>query len=151
MSLHLSYLTPVSVSQSGKRGKLCWHEINLGRIWGITTLDSSACVWVCVSALCQICWLTDTREKKGKSEESIPSHLDWRHDQRDWVSLRISHLFCLKSLVIFHQTVLNMRTLSFYVVIPDSHMLIIFYSLYSPVAWREPSIPLGCNYTPCEK
>lgn len=105
MILHLSYPTPVSVSQSGERGKLCRHEINLGRVWGIPTLDSSA--RVCVSALlCQTCQLTDTREKKVKLKETIPSHLDERHDQGDWVSLRNSKLFCLKNLILFNQIVL---------------------------------------------
>lgn len=113
-------------------------------------------VWVCVSALlCQICRLTDTREKKVKLKETIPIHLDWRHDQRDWVSLRISHLFCLKNLILFHQivplTIWELWVLRCHVVIPDSHILIIFYSVYSPVAWRELTILLSCNETPCKK
>lgn len=107
MILHLSYPTPVSVSQSGERGKLSWHEINPGRIWGITTLDSSACVWVCVSVLfCQTWRLTDTQEQKLILKETIPSHLDERHDQRDWVSLRNSYLFFFKNLILSHQIVL---------------------------------------------
>lgn len=51
MILHLSYPTPVSDSQSGERGKLSWHEINLGRIWGITTRLICVCVSVCQRCL----------------------------------------------------------------------------------------------------
>lgn len=107
MILHLSYPTPVSVSQSGERGKLCWHEINLGRIWGITTQLICVCVWVCVSALfCQNWRLTDTQEKRLKLKETIQPHLDERDDQGDWVSLKNSYLFCLENLILCHQMVL---------------------------------------------
>lgn len=103
----------------------------------------------CVSALSSAKtdgWL------KLKLKETIPSHLDERDDQGDWVSLRNSYLFCLENLILSHQMVIittwELRLLYCFA---DNHILVQFNSLYSLVSWRETPILLSCNETPCEK
>lgn len=92
------------LSQSGERGNLRSHEINLG--WGGSnhyTWLISVCVRVSLLSPAALIKLTDTQieahkgSKKVKLKETIPSDLDWRHDQRDWVSLLLLFLLsCLK-------------------------------------------------------
>lgn len=106
MILHLSYPTPVSVSQSGERGKLCWHEINLGRIWGITTQLICVCVSVCQRSLLPKLTADWHTGEEAEIKGNYSSHLDERDDQGDWVSLRNSYLFCLENLILSHQMVL---------------------------------------------
>lgn len=82
--------TPLSQSEQ-REENLCRHWNNSGpRSEGITTLDSSECH--CSSPLYR---LTDSERQaqtdsvESKLKEPIPADLDWRHDQRDWVSFHI--------------------------------------------------------------
>jgi len=94
MILHLSYQTPVSLLSANQRGEgnspLTWNQSGPGS-------EGNHNTWLICVSLVSSASLTHTHTPSERSshthsdqlkrKDPIPADLDWRHDQRDWVSV----------------------------------------------------------------